>query len=417
MVLGDFNLEPSDIALVSLIQDHGLYNMIKHPTCLKSSKGSCIDLIFTIRKHSFMHSKSFETGFSDHHHMIYIILKTTYIKLPPKKVIYRNYKNWSHLQFEDEMRRKLTLSHPSVYRNFESIFVNALEKNAPTKTRIVRVNNKPHGTKELRRAMSRRSRLKNITKSNREEDIRKYKDQRNLVVRLNLQAKKQHFMSIKAKTVDNDRKLCTTVKPLFSYRNPVSEKINLIENEKFLSTDEEIQECFSNYFTNIKDNLDIDPYFKEDPHPLIIEEMVMRAIEKYKDHPSIRVIKQHADGNTFKFSHVNLTEVMKQIDLLDSKKSSSGNIPTDILKGTKELICPYLTDCINSANYDCKFPDEMKIAELIPVHKNDDSNLKENYRAISVLPAVSNVYESFLKDQISPYFHEILSNILCDFRA
>ena len=39
--------------------------------------------------------------------------------------------------------------------------------------------------------MSRRSRLKNIANnSNREEDIKKYKvDQRNLVVKLNLQAK------------------------------------------------------------------------------------------------------------------------------------------------------------------------------------------------------------------------------------
>ena len=62
MVLGDFNLEPDDIALSSLIQDHDLYDMIKHPTCFKSSKGRCIDLIFTNRKHSFMHSKSFETG-------------------------------------------------------------------------------------------------------------------------------------------------------------------------------------------------------------------------------------------------------------------------------------------------------------------------------------------------------------------
>ena len=88
-------------------------------------------------------------------------------------------------------------------------------------------------------------------------------------------------------------------------------------------------------------------------------------------------------GITFKFSHVNPTEVMKQIDLLGSKKSGSGNIPTNILKETKELICPYLTDSINSAIYDCKFPDDMKMAELIPDHKNDDSNLKGNYRPIS----------------------------------
>ena len=108
---------------------------------------------------------------------------------------------------------------------------------------------------------------------------------------------------------------------------------------------------------------------------------------------------------------------MNQIGLLDSKKSSSGNIPTGILRGTKESICPYLTDCINSAIYDCKFPDEMKVAEFIPVYKNDDSNLKENYRPIRVLPAVSKIYERVLKDQIQPYFHEILSNILCAFRA
>ena len=70
-------------------------------------------------------------------------------------------------------------------------------------------------------------------------------------------------MSIQAKTVDNDRKFWKTVKPLFSNRNPISEKITLVENVKILSPDEEIAECFSNYFTNITDIVDIDSYFKE----------------------------------------------------------------------------------------------------------------------------------------------------------
>ena len=95
------------------------------------------------------------------------------------------------------------------------------------------------------------------------------------------------------------------VKPLFSNRNPMSEKITLVENGKIHSTDEEITKCFSNYFTNLTDSLDIHPYFKGVPNQLTIEEMVVRAIEKYKDHPSIRVIKQHVDGIAFKFSHVN----------------------------------------------------------------------------------------------------------------
>ena len=98
----------------------------------------------------------------------------------------------------------------------------------------------------------------------------------------------------------------------------------------------------------------------------------MRAIENYKDHPSIRVIKQHVDGITFKFCHVNPAEVMKQIDLFN---------------------WPDLTDCINSVIHDCNFPNEMKIAELIPVYKNNDSKSKYNDRAIRILLAVSTVYE------------------------
>ena len=419
MVLGDFNLEPDDIALSSLINDHGLYNIIKHPTCFKSSRGRCIDLIFTNRKYSFMQSKSFETGFSDHHHMIYTILKTTFIKLHPKKIIYRDYKNWSQVRFEDELRQSLVSAHPSVYGTFESIFMRTLEANAPTKTKIVRANNKPHVNKELRRAITRRSTLKNIAnRSKREEDIRKYKDQRNLVVKLNVKAKKQHFTSIQSKTIDNEKKFWKTVKPLFSNRNHMCEKITLIEDGKILSNDEEIAECFNEYFTNITHSLDIDPLFKVVHEQQTIDQMVLRAIDKYRDHPSIVVIKQHVTTNCaiFKFSHVNPTEVMRQIDLLDNNKSSSGNIPTSFLKATREIICPYLTDCINSAIFDCKFPNELKEADLSPVFKNDDSTFKGNFRPISVLPAVSKIYERILKEQISSYICDRLSNILCGFR-
>ena len=85
VVIGDVNEEPNEKKLSPLIEDYNLYNLIKNPTCFKSSKGRCIDLVLTNRKHSFMHSKSFETGFSDHHLMIFTILKSTFDKVPPPK--------------------------------------------------------------------------------------------------------------------------------------------------------------------------------------------------------------------------------------------------------------------------------------------------------------------------------------------
>ena len=114
--------------------------------------------------------------------------------------------------------------------------------------------------------------------------------------------------------------------------------------------------------------------------------MVLRAINKYKDHPSIRVINKHVmpNENTFQFSHVNPTDVMKQIHLLDTTKANSGCIPTKTLKATKDMICPFPTDCIYSTIYDCNLPSEVKETELCPSLKNSDSNQKTNYRPISM---------------------------------
>ena len=40
-----------------------------------------------------MKTQSFETGFSDHHHLIYAILKTTYSRVPPKNWFIETTKN------------------------------------------------------------------------------------------------------------------------------------------------------------------------------------------------------------------------------------------------------------------------------------------------------------------------------------
>ena len=85
LILGDFNMEVKDNALAPLVEAYKLYSLVKGPTCFKSKRGRCIDLMLTNRKHSFMGNQSFETGFSDHHHLIYTVLKSTFVKLPPPK--------------------------------------------------------------------------------------------------------------------------------------------------------------------------------------------------------------------------------------------------------------------------------------------------------------------------------------------
>ena len=141
--------------------------------------------------------------------------------------------------------------------------------------------------------------------------------------------------------------------------------------------------------------------------------MVNQAVEKYKNHNSILRIKEKTKHfPSFGFTHVNPWEVSEQIDALNTKKASSGGIPSKVLKMSKKAICPHLTDCINTSINDCVFPEELKAATVSPVFKNKESYLKSNYRPISVLPSVSKIFERIICDQMQSYFSTPLLNLL-----
>ena len=52
------------------------------------------------------------------------------------------------------------------------------------------------------------------------------------------------------------------------------------------------------------------------------------------------------------------------------------------------------------------FPDELKIAKVIPLFKKDDPTLLKNYRPISLLSTIAKVMEKIIFTQLSSYFNE-----------
>ncbi len=52
------------------------------------------------------------------------------------------------------------------------------------------------------------------------------------------------------------------------------------------------------------------------------------------------------------------------------------------------------------------FPDDLKIAKVIPIFKKDDPTLLRNYRPISLLSTISKVIEKIIFTQLSLYFKE-----------
>ena len=62
------------------------------------------------------------------------------------------------------------------------------------------------------------------------------------------------------------------------------------------------------------------------------------------------------------------------------------------------------------------FSNSIKQADITPVHKKDDTNDKNNYRPVSILPSLSMAFEKCLYDQIYAYTDSILSKAQCGFK-
>ena len=101
---------------------------------------------------------------------------------------------------------------------------------------------------------------------------------------------------------------------------------------------------------------------------------------------------------------------------LDSSKKTSGDIPIQLLKDIAIVSTLALTQCFNEGLDQCCFPDELKIADVIPVHKKDAPTDKMNCRPISLLASLSKVYEKLVYKQLLKFMQTKLSQYLCGFR-
>ena len=99
------------------------------------------------------------------------------------------------------------------FSSLHNVIVDVVNKHAPNKTRVLRGNHKPHVSRSLRKAIMKRSRLKNrANKSNDSLDLHLYKKQRNYVVNLNKQAKRSFFSAVDS----SSNSFWNLTKPLFS---------------------------------------------------------------------------------------------------------------------------------------------------------------------------------------------------------
>ena len=137
-----------------------LESLINTLTCFQSEKPLCIYLILTNKKSLFKNSKTFEVGISDHHHLVLTSMRNQRIQGNPKTKFYPDYKSFNFEYFNNELNDLLKSEKDISYSLFENIFLQVLNAHAPVKKKIQRFNNNSFMTKQLRKAIMHRFRLK-----------------------------------------------------------------------------------------------------------------------------------------------------------------------------------------------------------------------------------------------------------------
>ena len=425
IIMGDLNIDNQrdkglKVDLYRKFCDtYSFQNLIKAKTCFTKSGESSLDVILTNKPRLFFHNLSVETGISDVHTMVCTLLRSHMTKLKPIKIQYRNYKFFNEKRFNAELEKTDLLSSENdpdrMYLELVQNICNILERHAPLKSKYVRGNNAAFMNKELRKAIMLRSKLKNnFDRIKNNENWKLYKKHRNICNKIKKRAKRKYFDKISKDPKPKD--FWNTMKPFISDKGSYSSEDYMLEtNDTIIRDNKQIANIFNDLFVNI-----IKKSTGKSVNTLSSDDSIENIIQKYKDYPSIRLIKStHTDTN-FTMPLAKEGNIKRILSNLDPKKApGSDKIPPKIVIRSAEILSKPLTKIINATITEQKFPENAKLTRVTPIYKKpqNGSRLKStNYRPISVLSVFSKVIEKHYETSMNNFVNSILSKYISGFR-
>ena len=111
--------------------------------------------------------------------------------------------------------------------------------------------------------------------------------------------------------------------------------------------------------------------------------------------------------STFKFKTINNAITLQYLsNLTNSYSCGHDNINNTLLKSISNEISSCITLIINQSISTGCYPENLKLAKVIPIFKKNDKLEINNYRPISVLPVISKIFENVMHTQLLEYFTE-----------
>ena len=167
-----------------------------------------------------------------------------------------------------------------------------------------------------------------------------------------------------------------------------TKRITLIDNGEVVATEQDNANVLNTFFSNVVNNLKIPQYADYDPIANNISDPILKAIVRYRNHPSILTIREVCKKShklSFSCSQVGKKDILEEIQRLDRKKAAQeSDILSRIIMENSDIFGEYLLSGFIDAIDKSLFPKALKQANITLVFKTGERYSNDHYNPISM---------------------------------
>ena len=394
--------------------DYHMIPTITRPTRITQNSPTLIDNLFISQKLQDSYKSGILINDISNHLPCYVTLPdATGHKPSLQKVSFRRFSEKTKSKICESIRviewqTELKVDDVNeAFKIFHSQLTNTIEKFAPLKTKIINPSKQPRAkwiTAGIINSINKNKELykKSIQLNATLESKNKYAMHNKLLNKIKRYAKLNYYSNKCEEIRNNGSKLWKLINKI---TNKMQNKQSIIDKIKvdgiLMERPKEISNALANYFASIGDNLSSNlPPSKQ-------------SLKHYLN-------KIPTCSATVFATPTTPIEINNLINSLANKNSSGyDNISNHMLKWLHPVIVEPLSIIFNQSIKHGVFPDLMKLAEIVPLHKGGDESMCNNYRPISLLITISKILEKVIYKRTYNFLekHNILFQSQYGFRT
>ena len=389
---GDFNInllanKNSQAQLVTCMNSFNMYCAINKPTRVQRGSATLIDHIWVSNIGSLSNSYIIMDDVTDHFITEAHLLMDSQVKSQPTVVKTRNLNDVNINNFKTELsshnwNQVLIIDNPSTaYDLFYSDFKSMYDKHFPVVEKRVTIKTRDDSyiTPALKSSLIEKRRLHRLAKKwplTYYDAYIRYRNTCNAIVKA---ARDKFYQEKLQSNMSNPRSMWQTINKVMGRSSTVNDSVIKIPADCNATPADFVNDYFDSSIKSIKESQ-----------------------QKANQDAFKRFLPQSTDFS-MRLGKVTEEEVVRHFRKNKSNACGHDDISPKVVKACVDSIKMPITYIINQTFKTGIFPELLKVAKIIPLHKGGDKTDIKNKRPISILSVFSKVFERAIYSRLSNY--------------